>query len=119
MNSSTTLSVTANYASSYQWNLNGTPIAGATSSSYFIASAIAIDTGNYTVTVTNAAGSVTSTVAKVAVESTIVSSPASLGILVNQTATFSVAAAGEPPFSYQWYVIAPGASTGTAIAGAT
>jgi len=118
-NSSTTLSVTALYASSYQWNLNGTPISGATSSSYFIASAISIDVGNYTVTVTNPAGSVTSNVAKVVVGSTIISNPSSLSIRQNQTATFSVAAAGEAPFTYQWYAIAPGASAGVAIAGAT
>jgi hypothetical protein len=119
MNSSTMLSVIANYASTYQWNLNGTPISGATSSSYLIASAIAMDSGNYTVTVSNAAGSVISNIAKVVVGSSIVSNPASLAVLVNQTATFSVAAAGEPPFSYQWYVIAAGGSTSTAITGAT
>jgi Immunoglobulin domain/Immunoglobulin I-set domain len=118
-NSSMTLSVVANYATSYQWFLNGAPISGATSSSYYIASVIAADAGPYTVTVTNAAGSVTSNVAKIEVGSTITSNPVSLSILVNQTATFSVAAAGDPPFSYQWYSIAPGASAGVAISGAT
>jgi hypothetical protein len=118
-NSSTTLSVVANYATSYQWYLNGTLITGATSSSYFIPSAIAMDAGDYTVTVTNAAGSVTSNAAKVVVGSTITSNPVSLSILAGQTATFSVSAAGEPPFSYQWYIIAPSSSTGIAIAGAT
>jgi Immunoglobulin I-set domain/Immunoglobulin domain len=118
-NSTTTLTVVANYATSYQWNLNGTPIPGATSASYFIPSAIAMDSGSYTVTVTNAAGSVTSNAAKVVVGSTITSNPVSLSILAGQTATFSVAAAGEPPFTYQWYVIAPGTSTGNKIAGAT
>jgi hypothetical protein len=117
--SATTLSVVAKYATSYQWYLNGTAISGATSSSYFMPSAIAMDAGNYTVTVTNPAGSVTSSTAKVVVGSTITSNPISLSILENQTATFSVAAAGEPPFSYKWYVIAPGGSTGTVIAGAT
>jgi hypothetical protein len=118
-NSATTLSVVANYATSYQWYLNGSPITGATSSSYFIPSAIAIDAGSYTVTVSNAAGSVTSNAAKVVVGSTIVSNPVSLSILVGQTATFSVSAAGEPPFTYQWHVIAPGTSTGNVIPGAT
>jgi hypothetical protein len=118
-NSATTLTVVAKYASSYQWYLNGKAISGATSSSYFIPSAIAMDAGSYTVTVTNLAGSVTSNAATVVVGSTITSNPVSLSILVNQTATFSVAAAGEPPFSYKWYVIASGGTTGTAIAGAT
>ncbi len=117
-NAAVTLSVVASYASSYQWNLNGTAISGAVSSSYFIPSAIGIDAGNYTVTVTNPAGSVTSNLAKVVVGSSIVSNPSSLSILANQTATFSVAAAGESPFTYQWYRIAPGASAGTVIGGA-
>ena len=117
-NSSTTLSVVASYATSYQWNLNGTPILGATSSSYFIPSAVAMDAGNYTVTVTNAAGFVISNAAKVVVGSTITTNPVSLSIIAGQTATFSVSATGESPFSYQWYVIAPGTSTGNAIAGA-
>ena len=119
VNSSATLSVVAQYAATYQWNLNGTAIPGATSSSYFIASATSASAGNYTVTVTNPAGSVTSNIAQVVVGTSITSNPVSLAILVGQTATFSVAATGEAPFSYQWYVIAPGASTGTAIPGAT
>ncbi|WP_158792560.1 immunoglobulin domain-containing protein [Granulicella sp. L60] len=118
-NSTIKLSVVARYATSFQWNLNGTPIQGATSSSYYIPSAASMDSGNYTVTVTNGAGSVTSNVAKVVVGSTITSNPVSLSILINQTATFSVAATGEAPFSYQWYVIAPGAPAAVAIAGAT
>ena len=118
-NAATTLSVVASYASSYQWNFNGKAIPGAISTSYLIAAAISIDAGNYTVTVSNAAGSVTSNVAKVVVGSTIVSDPSSLSITASQTATFSVAASGESPFTYQWYRIAPGASAATAIAGAT
>ncbi|MBB5344092.1 immunoglobulin domain-containing protein [Tunturibacter empetritectus] len=124
-NASTTLSVVAMYATTYQWFFNGSPIAGATSSSYFIPSAVAMDVGSYSVTVTNAAGSVTSNVIKVEVGTTITSNPVSLTVIAgatssqSQTATFSVAAAGDAPFSYQWYVIAPGSSTGVAIAGAT
>jgi sugar lactone lactonase YvrE len=44
----------------YQWNFNGTPIAGATGSSYTIASVQASDAGTYTVTITDSNGSVTS-----------------------------------------------------------
>jgi hypothetical protein len=118
-NGSTTLSVSANFANSYQWNLNGSPLPGATSSTYFIPSAISIDAGNYTVTVTNAVGSVTSSVAKVVVGSSITSNPTSLSIFVTQTATFSVSVTGVSPFSYQWYAIPPASSTGVAIPGAT
>lgn len=41
----------------YQWCLNGTPIAGATQKRFVIPSASVTDTGNYTAIVTNAAGS--------------------------------------------------------------
>jgi hypothetical protein len=58
-NASTSLSVAANYGSTYQWSLGGTALPGANSSSYFIASAAILAAGNYTATVTNPAGSVT------------------------------------------------------------
>src|SRR6204780_4457958 len=117
--SSIVLSVTASYAASYQWNFNGTPIPGATSSTYTVSTAAAGNAGNYTVTVTNGAGSVTSAVAVLAVGSQITSNPASVTILPTQTATFSVAAQGLSPFSYQWFQIPSGSATGTAIPGAT
>jgi hypothetical protein len=117
--SSIVLTVTATYAASYQWNLNGTAIPGATSSSYTIPAAAAGNAGNYSVTVTNGVGSVTSSVATVAVGSTITSNPMSLTIQPTQTAMFSVAAQGLNPFTYQWFQIAAGASAGVAIPGAT
>ena len=119
-NTSASLSVVAKYASSYQWNLNKQPITGATSSSYFIASADpSIDAGDYTVTVTNPAGSVTSAIATLVVGSSITSQPSNASVYATQTATFSVVAGGPAPFTYQWYRIPTGSSTGTAIAGAT
>jgi hypothetical protein len=47
----------------YQWRKNGTAIIGATTSSYSIASVSDSDAGSYSVTVSNAAGSVTSNAA--------------------------------------------------------
>ncbi len=114
-----TLSVAANYATSYQWNLGGTPIVGATSATYVVANASSANAGNYTVTVTNGAGSVTSNVAAVAVGSTITANPVGLALHSTQVGTFSVGAAGLSPFTYQWYQIASGGSTGVAITGAT
>src|SRR6202451_4144077 len=117
--SSIVLSVTASYAASYQWNFNGTPIPGATSSTYTISTAAAANAGNYTVTVTNGASSVTSAIATIAVGSQITSNPASVTILATQTAVFSVAAQGLSPFTYQWYQIPSGSATVSAIPGAT
>ncbi len=113
------LSVTASYASTYQWNLNGTAIPGATNSSYSVSSAGSANAGNYSVTVTNGVGSVTSSVAAVAVGSSITSNPASLSLHPDQTALFSVLAQGVGDLSYQWYQIPSGGGTGVAVPGAT
>jgi hypothetical protein len=114
-----TLTVVASYATSYQWNLNGAPIPGATSSTYTVAAAASAEAGNYTVTVTNGVSSQTSSVAVVAVGSSITSNPMSVSVHPTETASFSVAAQGLGPFTYQWYQIPSGGSTGAAIADAT
>ncbi len=68
---SLTLAVTATGtpAPTYQWKKNGATISGATSSSYTLNAATGADTANYTVTITNSVGSVTSAAASVAVVS--------------------------------------------------
>src|SRR3984957_886136 len=114
-----TLTVLAQYATSYQWNLGGTPIPGATSATYSVSAASSANAGNYSVTVTNGIGSTTSSVAAVAVGSTITSNPVSLSLHATQVGTFSVAAQGLSPFTYQWYQIPSGGTTGTVISGAT
>ena len=70
---SATFSVTASGvpAPAYQWYFGTNAIGGATSSSYNIASAAAANIGNYFVTITNAAGAVTSSVASLLVNSTM------------------------------------------------
>jgi hypothetical protein len=113
------LAVSADYATSYQWSQNGTPIPGATSSSYTVPAAGSTNAGNYSVAVSNGAGSVISTVAVVAVGSTITVNPTDLSIRPTQTALFSVGAQGLSPFTYQWYQIPSGGTTGVVIPGAT
>ena len=112
------LSVTASYASSYQWSLNGTAIPGATSSTYNVLSATSANAGNYSVTVTNGVSSVTSSVAVVAVGSSITSNPASISLHPTQIGAFSVSGQGVGPLSYQWYQIPSGEMTGVPISGA-
>jgi hypothetical protein len=116
---STSLSVAASFALSYQWYLNGSPILNATSTTYLIPAAAAGNAGIYTAAATNAAGTTTSNVATIVVGSSITSNPIPLSIFSTQTATFSVAATGLGPFSYQWYVVPSGSASGTAIPNAT
>ena len=96
---------------SYQWQKNGTALAnsgnisGATSSTLSITGVSDSDAGIYSVTVTNLAGSVTSSNVTLTVNDLpfITSQPQSQTALAGATATFNVTVYGEPPFVFQWY----------------
>ncbi len=104
---------------SYQWQKNGVAISGATSSSYTTPATTSSDNGaQFTVAVSNTAGSVTSSAATLTVNAapvapSITTQPTSQTVTAGQTATFTVAAAGTAPLSYQWQ------KNGINIAGAT
>lgn len=93
---------------SYQWRRNGVAIAGATERLYFTPENQATDSGAlYSVVVSNSAGSVTSsagtlTVTTLPLPPRIVTGPTDLTVAFGQTATFSLVAAGTPPFTYSW-----------------
>ena len=117
-----TFSVTATGTAplSYQWRKNSTNISGATSASYTTPATTNGDNGaKFDVVVSNSAGSVTSTQATLtvnatAVAPTITTQPANQTVTAGQTATFSVAATGTAPLSYQWQMNAadiPGATS--------
>ncbi|HEY9153775.1 MAG TPA: immunoglobulin domain-containing protein, partial [Opitutaceae bacterium] len=116
--SSVTFSVAATGTPlSYQWQKGGVAIAGATSSSFIIASTSAGDAGSYTVVVSNSAGNVTSiaatlTVNPLIVAPTIITQPTSQTVTTGNSVTFSVTATGTSP-TYQWQ------KGGVAISGAT
>jgi len=100
----------------YQWQENGVSIAGATSSSYTTLATTSTDNGSlFTVTVSNSAGSATSSSATLTVNvpPAIATQPASPTVNVGQTATFTVSASGTAPLAYQWQ------ENGVSIAGAT
>lgn len=99
----------------YQWFKNGTPMAGKTGSLLFLDRVQGSDVGDYRVTVSNAAGSVTSEIASLTVSSrpSISSQPASQSVILGGTVSFSTTAAGTGPLSYQW------SRNGVTIAGAT
>ena len=92
----------------YQWQKNGTNIAGATSSMYTTPATSIADIGAalaYSVVVTNSAGTVTSSDASLAVleaPAITVQPTAPSAITAGQTATFSVTATGTGPLTYQW-----------------
>ena len=118
--SSASFSVTASGTAplSYRWYKGVIAISGAVSSTFTIASAQTTDAGSYTCVVTNSAGSATSNAATLTVNTpvvvpTITTHPASTSASVGGNVTFSVAASGTAPLSYQWK------KGGTAISGAT
>lgn len=116
-------------APALQWIRNGTPISGATSSSLSLPSVSTGDSGTYSVTATNLAGTVSSSSSLLTVSAPLVSNPpttvssvaptitnqppASQVVTVGSTADLAVVASGSPAPSYQWK------KNGANIAGAT
>jgi alpha-tubulin suppressor-like RCC1 family protein len=103
----------------YRWQRNGVDVAGATSPVLRIDSAQPGDTGDYTATVTNAAGSATSLAAGLVVTAapgapTIPQPPVARGGIEGDTATFTAAVAGNPAPSCLWLrdgIVIPGATS--------
>jgi len=93
---------------SYQWQKNGVNITGATAASYTTPATTTSDSAStFRALVSNTAGSVTSsaatlTVNAAAVAPSITSQPSNQTVTAGQTASFSVAATGTAPLSYQW-----------------
>jgi len=114
-----TVAATGGGTLTYQWKGNGTPIVGATSSSYTSPNTTVSDNGKqFMVAVTDSNGIVMSnnatlTVTASPVAPSITTQPASQSITAGQTATFSVAANGSATLAYQWK------KNGTPISGAT
>ena len=105
-------------AVSYQWMLNGSALANATSSALTVVSAQATNSGSYTVAVVNPVGSITSQVATLNVNLPpgITAQPQNQAAMIGQSASFSVVATGTGSLSYQWYCngISLGGSGGNA-----
>lgn len=115
---STTFSVVASGTAplSYQWQLNGTDIPGATGATLIrLADGQTDVAGIYTVVVRNGAGSVTSESAllTVIVPPIIGNQPQSQTVVAGVDVVFIVTASGSEPLSYQWQL------NGEGIPGAT
>ena len=102
----------------YQWNLNGVAIPGATDGTYVISNAQQSEEGSYTVTVANSLGSATSAPATLTVivpagYPDITAQPQGATLANGGSVLLSISASGNPPFTYQWY------DNGAAVSGAT
>ncbi|MCB1226593.1 MAG: immunoglobulin domain-containing protein [Verrucomicrobiales bacterium] len=110
-----TVAATAPIALTYQWQKDGSNIAGATSATYTINSAVAGDAGSYTCIVTDNAGSVTSNAATLTVSLApyFTTHPATQTVTSGSVVNFTSAVLDATGVTFQWF---KGAS---AIPGAT
>lgn len=90
---------------SYQWRKDGNLLPDATGSYFAIAPVRVSDAGDYTVVVSNRAGSATSAAATLVVlePPVITGQPRSKTVNVGDATLFGVAATGSPPLEFQWY----------------
>lgn len=102
-----TVSATGSNPLAYQWQRNGTDIAGATQPLLSITASDADNGALYRVVVRNAAGTVSSAAAQLTVVPStsapvIVAGPVGRVASVGESVTFSVAATGSGPLTYRW-----------------
>jgi hypothetical protein len=108
-NAGTTATFTVAYtgtAPSFQWLADGTELVGATDGTLVLSNVSSADARDYTVILSNAAGSVTSAPPAhltVIDPPQITSQPTNVIALVGDNVAFHVAATGTEPFAYQWY----------------
>ncbi|HWA27796.1 MAG TPA: immunoglobulin domain-containing protein [Lacunisphaera sp.] len=94
----------------YQWRKDGVPlgnggaITGATSATLTLTGTQLSDSGAYSVEITNAGGSVVSASANIQVVTppTLTQRPMSRLLLMGQSTTLEVVAAGDAPYTYAW-----------------
>lgn len=106
-----------------QWDKDGQAIAGATGTTLALSNIQSTDGGNYTVVATNSAGTVTSQPATLTVTSattapSISTDPIPQTVLVGDTVTLSVAAAGAPTPAIRWQKDGAALTDGGNITGA-
>ena len=99
--------VTGTSPLSYQWFYTNAPLPGQTNKILVLDSLTNGQAGDYLVIITNVFGAATSTVASLRVDdpenATILSQPYGDTVPAGGYYNFSVAAAGTPPLSYQWF----------------
>jgi hypothetical protein len=106
----------------YQWYTNGTEIVGATNATYSLLAQYLLDNNlAFTVVVSNAYGSQTSSIATLTVLTNlnIISPPGSILRNVGSYAAFHVTADGALPITYEWSVSTNGGTSYEPISTAT
>ncbi len=102
-----TVAATGTAPLTYQWQKDTVNITGATSASLMLTGVIAGDAGSYRAVVSNAAGTATSDAATLTVNPapaapSITMQPTSQAVMAGADVTFTVAATGTAPLTYQW-----------------
>ena len=99
----------------FQWLKDGSPVSGANFPALSLPSTTTGSAGNYALVASNWLGSVTSSIATLAVTYpiSITTQPAAQTVVLGNAASFSVVATGSSPIAYQW------SKDGVAISGAT
>ncbi|HWN94819.1 MAG TPA: lamin tail domain-containing protein, partial [Methylomirabilota bacterium] len=89
----------------YRWFKDGAAVGGATQPTLVLNNVQAPNLGSYFVIVSNAFGSITSSVASLQISTppSIVSHPTNQTVIVGQTVTLAGSVAGSPPMLLQWY----------------
>ncbi|WP_415909992.1 MBG domain-containing protein [Oleiharenicola sp. Vm1] len=116
------VTVTSDTAVTYQWSKDDVPLDGETNDTLVLTDITAADVGSYTVTASNAVGSVTSSAAQLIVNGlppVIATAPNSQTVSAGDNAVFTVAATGSPTLTYQWRKNGTALVNGGNIAGAT
>ena len=110
-----------NSAARYQWRLNGAHLVGQTATSLTLVNVQAAQAGVYSVIVSNAMGTVTSSNAALTVltRPLITVQPSPQAVNESETVTFRVTATGTQPLSYRWRFNGSDLNNGGAISGAT
>lgn len=91
----------------YQWQRNGTDLPNGNNQTYAVSNIQLNQAGNYRVIVRNSANSVISAVAQININEpvlpvNITSQPSRQSVMEGGSASFSVAATGTAPITYQW-----------------
>ncbi len=114
-----TVAATGSGTLTYQWYKDAALLTGETASTLSLTAVTSTDAGNYSVEVTGACGTVTSSTATLTVNdpTVITTQPTDFSTCAGSNASFSVVATGTGTLTYQWYKdgVIMGGETGSTL----